>query len=291
MVKVPEIDLPVTVPDNMPNLNSIKVWLHIFQFFCGFIALWTVVPVISAENRFYGGSQAGPNWTLVVSLLTIWIPPLLIYFPWMYHRKNKFRRVGKFALKPRTNMIFTAFCSMMWGSAAIAMTVHANNPDNCNIDTERAADDGEYESAWSIQCNAAKAAAGFSWITCILCLGTLFCSGIILWNEKQLIQRNLREHERSKQEASSLAQQEEGVMDPEEHEQHEEEHAKYQVATAVTTDVPQHTNYYHHHQTPTPTPPPHYPPQGVGPTPPMEYSQYPNETATPGMPMLSTHHY
>ena len=53
MLKVPKIDLPVTVPDNMPNLNTIKVWLHFLEFCCGFIVLWTVVPAISLENKFY----------------------------------------------------------------------------------------------------------------------------------------------------------------------------------------------------------------------------------------------
>ncbi|KAI7849408.1 hypothetical protein BDC45DRAFT_520699 [Circinella umbellata] len=297
MVKVPKIDLPVTVPDNMPHLSTIKVWLHFFQFLCGFIALWTVVPVISAENKFYGGSQAGPNWTLFVAIFTIWIPPLLIYFPWTYHRKNKFKRIGKFALKPRTNLIFTAFCSLTWASAGIAMAVHANNPDNCNIDSERAKSDSDYESAWPAQCNSAKAAAGFSWITCFLCLGTLICSVIIFWNEKQLIHKNLREHEQNKQE--TLAEQEEGHATlMVEHDQEEEEHAKYQVATAGATDVAptQHTDYYQHHPQQTPTLPSHYPPMGPTPTPPIhqqqqQYPSYPIEATTSTMPMSTTQHY
>ena len=103
-----------------------------------------------------------------------------------------------------------------------------------------------------------------------------------------MIQKNLRDHERNKQE--TLAEQEEGyatVMV--ENDQNEEEHAKYQVATATTTDVPpsEHINYYPHHPQQTPTPP----------TPPtqqqqqQQYPQYSNETVTPGMPMPTTQHY
>ena len=111
-----------------------------------------------------------------------------------------------------------------------------------------------------------------------------------------MIQKNLRDHERNKQE--TLAEQEEGhVTLMVEHDQNEEEHAKYQVATAITTDVPpsQHANYYPHHPQQTPTPPPHYPPMGATPTPPIQqqqqYPQYSNETVTPAMPMPTTHHY
>ncbi|KAI9491922.1 hypothetical protein BDB00DRAFT_766313 [Zychaea mexicana] len=281
----------------MPHLSTVKVWLHLSQIVLTLLTICTVAPVIATEIRFYGGSQAGPNWTLVVAVFTIWIPLLLVYFPWAYDRKNKFKRIGKFCLKPRTNLIFTGFCSLMWAAAGIAMAVHANNPEHCNVDSELADSDGDYASAWSAQCNCAKAAAGFSWITCFIWIATLICSVIIFWNEKQLIQKNLRDHERNKQEAASAQQDEEmaesdvmmdhGV-------EHEEEHAKYQVATAVTTDVPQqpqqqqqfpYNTYYHQ----SPTPPPHQP--GAATIAPVQYPQYPQyraESATPPMTMPHT---
>ncbi|KAI8143022.1 hypothetical protein BJV82DRAFT_669149 [Fennellomyces sp. T-0311] len=267
------LELPITVPDNMPHLGTVKVWAHLSQVVLTLLTICTVAPVIATEIRFYSGSQAGPNWTLFVAIFTSWIPVLLVYFPWAYDRKNKFKRIGKFCLKPRTNLIFTGFGSLMWAAAGIAMAVHANNPDHCNIDSERAADDGDYASAWSAQCNCAKAAAGFAWITCLMWIATLICSVIIFWNEKQLIQKNLREHQQNKQEALAQQEQGEAMM---ENEAHPEDNVKYQVPSQQNT-------YYH----PSPTPPPHaitepypvdYRTNTV--TPPQQYL-YPSNSATP----------
>ncbi|KAI8367550.1 uncharacterized protein BYT42DRAFT_477020, partial [Radiomyces spectabilis] len=199
-------ELPISVPENMPHLGTAKVWLHISQVITTFMTICMVAPIISTESRFYGGSQPGPNYTLFVAIISIAIPIILIYFPWMYDRKNKFKKLGKFCLKPRTNMIFTSFYSVLWGTAGIAITVHANNPDHCNFDGEMQENYGnDYTSAWTTQCNLAKAAAGFTWITCLLWVATLICTLIIFWNEKQLIQKNLRTHEMNKQAALGMA--------------------------------------------------------------------------------------
>lgn len=128
-------------------------------------------------------------------------------------------------MKPRTNLIFTAFNSVIWATAAIAMTVHANDASNCNLDSGLEESDDSYASAWTQQvyylwhigvffiisldfliindnnqkCNCAKAAAAFTWITCFSWLVTLVCSVIFFWHEKQLVQKNLKEHEMNKQ--------------------------------------------------------------------------------------------
>lgn len=98
-----------------------------------------------------GGSQAAPNWTLFVAILTCWIPGLLVYFPWAYDRQNKFKRIAKFCMKPRTSLIFTAQGSFLWAAAGIAMTVHANKPEHCTLDSSRADSDDAYASAWPAQ--------------------------------------------------------------------------------------------------------------------------------------------
>lgn len=105
------------------------------------------------KKKQQGGSQASPNWTLVVAVISWWVPVLLVYFPWMYESKNKFRKIGKFCMKPRTNLIFTAFNSVLWATAAIAMTVHANNASNCNLDSELEKSDDSYSGAWTQQVN------------------------------------------------------------------------------------------------------------------------------------------
>lgn len=158
----------------MERLNMIKVWSHVAQFALTLLTVCVVAPVIAIEIKYYacihnqfetgpgcwlflkkkqGGSQASPNWTLVVAVISWWVPVLLVYFPWMYESKNKFRKIGKFCMKPRTNLIFTAFNSVLWATAAIAMTVHANNASNCNLDSELEKSDDSYSGAWTQQVN------------------------------------------------------------------------------------------------------------------------------------------
>lgn len=99
-----------------------------------------------------GASQPGPNYTLFVGLASIVIPVCMVLFPWLYESKGKFRHFGKFFLKPRTSLIFTGFYTGFWCTAGIAMTVHANNPDHCNLDSDLQKSYGDdYTSSWSSQ--------------------------------------------------------------------------------------------------------------------------------------------
>ncbi|KAJ8661408.1 hypothetical protein O0I10_002674 [Lichtheimia ornata] len=191
--------MPVNVPDNMPHLSSVKAWCHIVQAVLTLLVICVVAPVIATEIKFYGGSQAAPNWTLFVAIFTCWIPGLLVYFPWAYDRQNKFKRIAKFCMKPRTSLIFTAAGSFLWAAAGIAMTVHANKPEHCTLDSSRARSDDAYASAWPAQCNCAKAAAAFSWFLLLMWLATLACSIILFWNEKQLAHKNLKEFRQNEQ--------------------------------------------------------------------------------------------
>ncbi|KAI9323373.1 hypothetical protein BX666DRAFT_1886167 [Dichotomocladium elegans] len=201
------LEVPIITPDNMPRLGKIKPILHIGEFILSILTLCTVAPIIAIEIRFYEGSQAAPNWTLVVTILTWWIPVMLIYFPWAYHHHNKFRRIGKFCMKPRTNLIFSVFGTVLWAVAGIAMTVHATNPSHCTLDTERT--DQAYASSWPAQCNCARAAAAFSWLNCLLWLASLVCSIIVSWNEKQLARQTRNQHEEAKLEQANIAEGEE----------------------------------------------------------------------------------
>ncbi|KAI9319292.1 hypothetical protein BX666DRAFT_2092990, partial [Dichotomocladium elegans] len=149
-----------------------------------------------------------PNWTLFCCLFSIGVPAGLVAFPWIYKKNGKFKKLGKFCIKPRTNMIFTSFYTLVWASAGIAMSVFSNDPNNCAIfgDMEEAYGD-EYLNAWPTQCNNAKVANGFSWTLCILWLMSLLCSLIILWKEKQIYQDNNKQYDQSRQNALQQKQQ------------------------------------------------------------------------------------
>lgn len=87
-----------------------------------------------------------------MSIFSIGIPVILIFFPWAYEHKNKFKKLGKFALKPRTNMIFTSFNSVVWVACGIAMSVHSNNPSHCALDGNLQKEYGDdYVNAWATQ--------------------------------------------------------------------------------------------------------------------------------------------
>ncbi|KAI7853007.1 hypothetical protein BDC45DRAFT_606911 [Circinella umbellata] len=199
----------VAAPKGFPAINTIKNILHIIQALATFIVLCIIATVIATEYRFYDGSQPGPNWTLFVGIFGLGVPVCLVVFPWIYDKNGKFRRLGKFCMKPRTNLIFTGFYTGLWATTGIAMTVHANNPSHCNLDGEMAEADGDYTSAWTTQCTNAKVAAGFAWTICILWLLSLLCTLIIFFREKQMIQKNLRQHESNKQAVLQMQQQQE----------------------------------------------------------------------------------
>lgn len=70
----------------------------------------------------------------------------------MYEKYNKFKRLGKFCLKNRTNLIFCGFNTFMWATAGIAITVQANNPDNCVFNADLIKQYGDaYNSSWGTQ--------------------------------------------------------------------------------------------------------------------------------------------
>lgn len=76
----------------------------------------------------------------------------MVVFPWLYDTKGKFRHFGKFFLKPRTSLIFTGFYTGFWCTAGIAMTVHANNPAHCNLDSDLQESYGDdYTGTWASQ--------------------------------------------------------------------------------------------------------------------------------------------
>ncbi|KAL0075040.1 hypothetical protein J3Q64DRAFT_1385228 [Phycomyces blakesleeanus] len=196
------LELPINVPNNMPHIGTVKTWLHILQAICTILSVSVVAPIIAIEKKYYGSSQTGPNYTLFAIIISTVTPIFLIYFPWMYDRKAKFKKLGKFCLKPRTSIVFSSFYSTIWMFAGIGMSVHATNANNCSIDTDLEETYGDtYNRDWTSQCNCAKAAAAFAWTICLLWFSSLICSGIILWNEKQWVRKNFQEHKSNKQNA------------------------------------------------------------------------------------------
>ncbi|CAO3590527.1 unnamed protein product [Absidia cylindrospora] len=200
------LEVPVNVPANMPWLSRVKMGFHFAQLVLTFLSICVIAPLITTESKYYGGSQPGPNYMLAMSILSVGIPAMLIYFPWAYEHQNKFKKAGKFALKPRTNMIFTSFYSVVWATCGIAMSVHANNAAHCALDGDLQKEYGDdYVSAWATQCNLGKAGAAFAWLTCLAWVGAWICTMIIFWKEKQTIQQNIKENKQNR--LSALEQQ------------------------------------------------------------------------------------
>lgn len=80
------------------------------------------------------------------------MPFLLVYLPWMYEKHNKFKRLGKFCLKNRTNIIFCTFYTVFWATAGIAITVHSNDASNCAFNPDLIKEYGDaYNGAWGTQ--------------------------------------------------------------------------------------------------------------------------------------------
>ncbi|KAI8635913.1 hypothetical protein BD408DRAFT_426979 [Parasitella parasitica] len=210
-----KLDVPVDITEQTSDkLELAKKIIYLVIGACGILTICVVAPLIATEARYLGAGAPGPNYTLFVALVSLPVPFLLVYLPWMYEKYNKFKRLGKFCLKNRTNIIFCSFNTFLWGTAGIAITVHSNNPGNCALNpdfTETYGDD--YTSAWATQCNLAKVTAAFAWITCILWLVTLAITGISLWKEKSLIQQRLNEHRLNKQ--SKLEEQQKQQQDEE----------------------------------------------------------------------------
>ncbi|KAI7900890.1 uncharacterized protein BX663DRAFT_487879 [Cokeromyces recurvatus] len=210
-----KLDIPVDLSEKTTDkLDLSKKIIHLISGATGILTICIVAPLITIEVRYLGAGKAGPNYTLFVALFTIATPFFLVYFPFMYERYNKFKRLGKFMMKNRTNLIFCGFDSFLWATAGIAITVHANNDANCAYDAELTDTYGSsYTSAWSTQCNLAKTTAAFTWITCILWLVTLCLTGINFWKEKSIIQQRLNEHRLNKQQKFEEQQKQEEEED------------------------------------------------------------------------------
>ncbi|KAI9271296.1 hypothetical protein BY458DRAFT_474721 [Sporodiniella umbellata] len=196
-----KLDVPMEVSEKTSSMiDTAKKVLHLVTLVTSLLTICMVAPMLSTESRYLGASKPGPGYCLFVAIVSFPIPFLLVYFPWMYEHHNKFRRPGKFCLKNRTNLIFCGFNSVLWATAGIATAVYANDASSCAIDPAlRKAFGDAYVGAWGTQCNLAKVAAAFAWITCILWLCTLLCSFISFWREKQDIQDRLKEHRISRQ--------------------------------------------------------------------------------------------
>ncbi|KAI8647665.1 hypothetical protein BD408DRAFT_398667 [Parasitella parasitica] len=177
--------LEFDTPSSLPKLGIHKIGLHVIHIILAFATLCTTVPIISAENAYKGSSQAAPNYTLVVALITLFVSVPLVIFPWVLMAKKGFVSIRKFFLRPRTTVIFTCFMTLAWFFAMISMTSHSRNASNCAFDKEFK-DNESYISTWSKQCNCAKASAAFSWFSFFVGVATVACSAILLWHEKKL---------------------------------------------------------------------------------------------------------
>ncbi|KAI9018080.1 hypothetical protein CLU79DRAFT_761636 [Phycomyces nitens] len=203
MGRVVQIDVPLSVPDSMPHLATVQIALHGAQILLSFLAVCMIGPVIGILNKYNGGSDPAPNWSLFVFFATFGTPFCIVFFPWAYERKTKFKKLAKFFLKPRTNIVFGIFDSVLWATAGIAMTVYSNKDSTCSFDAEKEETFGSsYTGSWATQCNLAKAAAAFSWMTCILWTISLVCSLIDSFREKQAMRNNKKEQSLNRQSAA-----------------------------------------------------------------------------------------
>lgn len=187
MLKVVELVefIDIDTPSDLLTLGVYKVGLHFIQLLFAFLTLCIAASVIAAERYFTGSSQAAPNYTLTVAILSLFLSIPLAVFPWSKYR-NHLTPVRNFFLRPRTTVIFTCFLTLGWFAAMISMTVHANTSSTCTLDAKLQKSNSGYASAWMKQCNSAKAAAAFSWISFFLWLATAVASVILFWHEKKI---------------------------------------------------------------------------------------------------------
>ncbi|KAI9282066.1 hypothetical protein BC943DRAFT_329105 [Umbelopsis sp. AD052] len=267
-----KLNLPINVPASMSSLPTIKFYLHIAQVALTLMTIILVAPVISIEAKYWGGSKAAPNWTLIVGILTLLVPVGMVYFPWAYDRQDKFKVLGKFFLKSRSALVLTVFNSFLWLTAALAMTVHSSDAVNCALDGNLEKADGSYAASWANQCNCGKATAAFAWFTSFAWLGTVVISGLVMYSEKQQIQQNLKNHE-----MDAAADRHDDPVDPS-YRTYDEE-ADYQPTHLGNTesmplnsppDMHQQQHYYDHSPPPRQqTYSPDYPTYGNTPTMPI----------------------
>ncbi|CAO3587631.1 unnamed protein product [Absidia cylindrospora] len=279
------------------TLLHVKTWIHILQVISTLLSVSMVAPVIAVQLRFKGSSAPGPNYVLFVIVFTFLIPIFLALFPWLYETKNQMKRCGKFFLKPRTNLIFSGFYSLLWMTAGIAITTYSFNPDTCTLDSNQKAND--YSSAWTAQCNCAKAAVAFVWLTCLLWIITLFMAIIVFWKQKQLVQKNLQHMANAKPETVEMETEvlDQNVESPptDNNHHHSSPPMPYQQSSSPNNHTSPVDHHYHHQQQYSAnnmTPPmhePYYPPSfAAQPYPsssltsmPLQPPYYPPSTITP----------
>lgn len=66
------------------------------------------------------------------------------------------------------DLIFCGFYTVLWITCGIAITVHANNPDNCNLFDDKEEDFGDdYRNAWPTQVKSSEEEADRNVCVCV----------------------------------------------------------------------------------------------------------------------------
>ncbi|KAI8340604.1 hypothetical protein BC941DRAFT_510910 [Chlamydoabsidia padenii] len=188
------------------TLPRLRFWLHVLQVIFTLLSVCMVAPVIAIQITFKGSSAPGPNYTLFVIILTFLIPVCLAFFPWMYDTKNHLKGCGKFFARPRTSLILTCFCSLLWLTAGIAITTFALKPDTCTLENNDS-------SAWIAQCNCAKVAIVFVWSTCLFWVITMIMAMVVFLKQKQLARKHLEHKVKINQDDPVQVEVMEGIVD------------------------------------------------------------------------------
>ncbi|GAA5799274.1 hypothetical protein HPULCUR_004684 [Helicostylum pulchrum] len=179
------VALDIDTPESIPDLGIYRLGLHVIQICFAFLTFCIIIPVISIQGHYHGSSLAAPNYTLAVTLVSISVSVALALFPLVKYRTCLIP-VRNFFLRPRTALIFTCFLTFGWFAAMISMTAHANNDENCTLNSRLQKNDRSYAGSWMKQCNSAKAAAAFSWLSFFVWLATAVCNSILFWHEKKV---------------------------------------------------------------------------------------------------------
>ncbi|KAI8068952.1 hypothetical protein BDF21DRAFT_496087 [Thamnidium elegans] len=179
------VALDIDTPESIPDLGIYRLGLHSIQILFAFLTFCIIIPVISIQGHYHGSSLAAPNYTLVVTLVSIFVSAALALFPLVKYRTHLVP-VRNFFLRPRTALIFTCLLTFGWFAAMVSMTAHANNDENCTLDSRLQKSDRGYAGSWMKQCNSAKAAAAFSWLSFFVWLATAVCNSILFWHEKKV---------------------------------------------------------------------------------------------------------
>jgi hypothetical protein len=106
--------------------------------------------MIKLFHFIQGSSLAAPNYTLVVTLVSMFVSVALALFPLVKYR-NHLIPVRNFFLRPRTALIFTCLLTLGWFAAMISMTAHANNEENCTLNSRLQKNDRSYANSWMKQ--------------------------------------------------------------------------------------------------------------------------------------------